>query len=322
VVSYWPKVAPCSKHTLILSFLEVIYPPVHTDRMKTFGWGLFLVSFSLGLTACDTDYKERLKRAGQALLGKPSSKNKPLAKNLNNEAEPKKKQRAKANAELFGELWEIVLLRKPKNKIEFGNWVDTLNQGASLEGVYNAFTHSSLYRALEKAYPKSSSQALKVFAEDLAILTSELKERTAFDEDSAKPLSDPVPVGLDSSIVNYSSTQKVAENSKSRKELVVFFLNLFKDASPYTLKRLLGDEALRVISEKEKEKNLPEWYSSWVILMNRHSIEYGLELRNKPDKNFHKEWAKRIDGEILKWEVLNRLHRTINKFMVPKKTKK
>src|SRR4051794_9299896 len=70
---------------------------------------------------------------------------------------------AKANAEILHEIFQVVFMHEPENHAEFGNWVDTLNQGASLEGVYNGLTHSSSYRQLEEEKQGASAEAVRVF---------------------------------------------------------------------------------------------------------------------------------------------------------------
>ncbi len=93
---------------------------------------------------------------------------------------------------------------------------------------------------------------------------------------------------------------------------------IFKTASIYTLKRYLASQALRVIRQKSTQANkspeiLAQWYSHWVThLVKDRKVDFGLELRNRPEEEFHFKWAMEADTDILTWEVLNRVHRLLN----------
>ena len=81
----------------------------------------------------------------------------------------------------------------------------------------------------------------------------------------------------------------------------------------YTLKKTLCDEALKLIDQKNafKEK-LALWYSKWVVHMGERKIDFGVPLRNSLDEAFHYKWAIQSTPDRIKWEVLNRIHRTLN----------
>jgi len=80
---------------------------------------------------------------------------------------------AAANAELFKEMYSIVLRQDPKDRAEFGNWVDTLNQGASLEGVYHGLVHSKNFQKLEETSRPASARAMTAFREEWSRLSAE-----------------------------------------------------------------------------------------------------------------------------------------------------
>ena len=67
---------------------------------------------------------------------------------------------AKENSELLQEVMRVVFNREPRDRAEFGTLLDTLNQGASIEGIYNGFTHSSDYRKIEVGNPGAKPDAL------------------------------------------------------------------------------------------------------------------------------------------------------------------
>ena len=198
-------------------------------------------------------------------------------------------RKAKINSEILHEIILVVFDREPgelqefKSKGDFGNWADTLNQGASFEGVYNGFTHSSEYRKLETLAGKAPQEAFKVFSEELAVLIS------------AEPDKEIVPLSQEA-------------------------LRPYKGLSLYGLKRVLGDEALRIVNDRgtDREK-LAQWYSKWVIHMTQRKVDFGIPLRNNPDANFHYKWALASSEDQLKWEILNRLHRLLNKQNGPQK---
>ena len=187
-------------------------------------------------------------------------------------------KRAKENSEILQEVLRVVYDREPENRAEFGSLVDSMNQGASIEGLYNGFTHSSEYRKLETENPGSRPEALGFFASELARTEAELTPPTDFGAET------------------------------------------FSGASIFTLKRVLGDELLKLISQKSKDpKALQAWYGAWVVRMCGLGVDFGLPLRNKPDAEFHARWAATADSDRLKWEVLNRIQRVLNERNNPKK---
>lgn len=179
-------------------------------------------------------------------------------------------KKSAANAELFREMFSVVLRREPQDRASFGNWVDTLNQGASLEGVYHGLVHSKDYEKLESSGPAASKQTIQVFKEEWDRLSL----------DSKINLTPPVNLG---------------------------------SASVFSLKRILGEKALRFIEVKSSQKEaLSQWYGKWVTQMASRSVDFGVSLRNKPDELFHTQWAMQNSEDRLKWEVLNRIHRVLN----------
>jgi hypothetical protein len=229
---------------------------------------------------------------------------------------------AKANAEILHEMLQVIFMKEPRDRGEFGNWADTLNQGASLEGVYNGLTHSGEYRKLESIHTGASPEAVRVFAEELALLELELPIPTEFDSSSASPLPvlgipDSVQRGSDSSVGrDRPSLDRVTASPSPGPEpkvLAAKYLSQFIGASIFTLKRVLSDEALKVIAAKlEYREKLALWYSKWVVRLAQRNVDFGISLRNKPDEAFHFKWALESTDDRVKWEVLNRIHRLLN----------
>jgi hypothetical protein len=256
---------------------------------------------------------------------------------------------AKQNAELLHEVFSVVFMREPRDRSEFGSLVDTLNQGASFEGVYNGFTHSSDYRKVEMANQGASPEALQIFGEELAAFELELPVMTEFNAASAQPLATAVNPGEDPAngpvkaengveTLEFGGTPKKGspkhvetrapdepglngslESSPKpsprpdEKTLADSYTKLFVGASIFTLKRVLGDEAQKVVADKKAyREKLATWYSQWVVHMASRNVDFGLPLRNKPDEQFHYQWAMSSPDDRLLWEVLNRVHRVLN----------
>ncbi len=228
---------------------------------------------------------------------------------------------AKANAEILKEILLVVYNREPKDQGDFGNWVDTLNQGASIEGVYNGLTHSAEYRKLESSSGSASVEALQVFSTELALLEIELEKPTLFDSVTASPLPQAQnqegsgTLGIDLARQNPLPGQSplISEAEKNFRILSEKYSKQFVGLSIFTLKRVAADEALKVIASKStyKEK-LALWYSKWAVHMSNRNVDFGLALRNKPDEAFHFKWAVMSSDDRIKWEVLNRIHRLLN----------
>lgn len=247
---------------------------------------------------------------------------------------------AKANAELLHEVYKVVYEREPKDRGEFGNLVDSMNQGASLEGMYNGFTHSTDYRKLETANSGASPEALRAFGEELAILEAELPTPVEFDNEATQPLAAadggaaalPTPAAKPQAdgvnVIEYgkvpepgvtptaAAEPKTIASNGAKPDIKVLadkYTKQFVGASIFTLKRVLGDEALRVVAvKKEYPEKLALWYSKWVVHMAVRGVDFGISQRNKPDEEFHYKWALTAGEDRVNWEVLNRLHRVLN----------
>lgn len=244
-------------------------------------------------------------------------------------------KKTQANAEILQEMIRVVLLREPSDKANFSGFVDTMNQGLSIEGLYNGFTLSSDYRDLETRSGVASGQALTVFVEELALLERDLPQATEFDERSALPMPKPVQPGegdaapaLDNggfarelsfpgakaSVVPVGGTVAMATGTPNPPAITrEGGMAVFGRASILTLKRVLGFEALKVIRAKKTDPVLlVHWYGKFAARLAARGVDFGITLRNKADENFHVEWAKTATEDQLVWEVLNRLHRLLN----------
>lgn len=235
---------------------------------------------------------------------------------------------AKANAELLHEVYTVVLGREPKDRSEFGSLVDSMNQGASLEGMYNGFVHSMDYRRLESSGRGASPIALRAFGEELAVFEAELPSPIEYDLQGA-----PVPPSLADgvTVIEYGKPGVPAAGSsavpsvrpslgpQALAALAEKYSRQFVGTSIFTLKRLIGEEALRVIVHKrEYPEKLALWYSQWVVHMTARQVDFGIPQRNQADEGFHYKWALSAGEDRIVWEVLNRVHRTLNEANRPK----
>ncbi len=242
---------------------------------------------------------EDLRALGRVFIGEPSPRAKPSA------AEAARQ----ANAELLNELFQVVLLRAPLNEAEFGVFLGTLNQGATLEGVYNGFTHSSIYRSHEMRYGPASEAALQAFAREMAELQQDLPAPSRLDPSMAKPLAE---------IDTLSESDAHAANGQAAVSAALpsEVMRVFEGASLFTLKRVLGDETLKVLNQQQTRGGLARWYGSFAARQAGKGVDFGLALRNKADEAFHSEWAEGViktsQQDRLTWEVLNRMHRILN----------
>ncbi len=322
-------------------------------------WVVLACAGALGLSGCADAgrYWQQLQKEVDALLIVLKGGQSPLAKGSpapTGAASPvvtaaaglDASAQSKINAELLQEMYRIVLIREPKDRSEFGSLVDTLNQGASFEGLYNGFTHSADYRQMEHANPGASPDALKVFASELAELEAELPEPTEFTEKSALPLAAAVQPGMEGggggqpaaaqgpegvSTLEFGKKEEAppapvaaappAADAMTPASPKPFdkaaaeqrYLQIFIGASIYTMKRVLGDSALRVMEVKrEYTEKFALWYGKWVLRICGRNVDFGLGLRNKADEQFHYKWALAAAPDRLQWEVLNRLHRVLN----------
>lgn len=229
---------------------------------------------------------------------------------------------SKRNAEIFHELFRVVMMVEPKDRGDFGDWVDTLNQGASLEGVYNGLIYSANYKKLEVLENGASPFALRAFGEELAFLEKEMPEPTRFERKFASVGTEPVfPAPSPSSLPAVPLTELEAGRAggvtslspQDLARLSADYSHQFVGSSLFTLKRVLGEEALKVFTSKmDYREKVALWFSKWVPHTVQRGIDFGILLRNNPDEAFHYKWAVENSEDQVKWEVLNRLHRILN----------
>jgi len=239
---------------------------------------------------------------------------------------------AQRNAELLQEIYRVVLVMNPSSPATFGNWLDSMNQGATIEGIYNGFTRSDFQRSLESD-PKTTAdpKVIGVFSQELAELLLEFPVVPGLDAADSKPFQSIEPPGVgdlrkSSDGVSYSgstqeSFQPFAPSNESvptpRPELQVLrgrIGALFAGSSIFTMKRVLGEWALRVMALRleESPERMRDWYAEFAARTSKKGVDFGLGLRNESSREFHRKWADQASDDQIRWEVLNRLHRILN----------
>ncbi|NDD93225.1 hypothetical protein EBZ37_14240, partial [bacterium] len=89
---------------------------------------------------------------------------------------------------------------------------------------------------------------------------------------------------------------------------------LFSGSSIFTLKRVLGEWGLKVLAlhREESRERMRDWYADFAVKQAKKSVDFGLSLRRNPSREFHRQWADQVSDDLIRWEVLNRLHRILN----------
>ena len=227
---------------------------------------------------------------------------------------------AKENSEILAEMFNVVFDQKDsETKADFGNLVLTLNQGASLEGIYRGIVAGSKYRALESKSQAASTTELKAFAIEMSELQDTMKNPSVFDSDAKNAPSIQYPTESDAASAPVIHAPDMRDGSQAvteKKDKTVVrdeLLETFLGASTYTLKRVIGDEALKKFDEMKGDRGeMAKWYADFVIRMAQSKVDFGLKLRSDPDFDFHFKFAQKMAVDRTKWEVLNRYHRYLN----------
>lgn len=238
-----------------------------------------------------------------------------------NQAEDEKKpsagELAKANSELLSEMMKVIFDEKEvEDKTNFGNLVHSLNQGASLEGIYRGILAGSRYRGLEAKSQAASPTILKAFAFEMAELQDTMKNPSSFTQEARKAPSIDFPEEASNEIPTAAPRSQDVTEKKDKKDVMDNLLQIFIGASPYTLKRVLGEEALRKMEElKNSPGELAQWYAQSTVRLCDTKVDFGLAQRNQPDFDFHFKFAQKMAQDRVQWETLNRYHRYLNAAM-------
>lgn len=215
----------------------------------------------------------------------------PLSIDQNNNLS--KGDKRKIYAAFVLDAYRSVFLSPAKDKKVYVEWVNILEQGSSVEGLYRGLLLSGEYLYMETKKKKAKKNTLSFFAREMARIT----------------------LGID--------CRKLAEGEGIIKDLQATELkrkvdSLQRKASNFnffTLKRILSEHILDEMSKlREDREKLAFWYADLISCWASLGIDFGLEERNKKDFNFHFTWSKRNSLGRMQWEVLTRFHRVINHY--------
>ena len=217
-----------------------------------------------------------------------------------------------AKGEIFQEMIQDVFETKLKDQEVYESYLGSFSQGASLEGVYNGLTHSAQYRELEKKSPLANPATLQFFSEQMSFIQKQIKTPIELSSTMAHPLAEvSYPTGQEDALPVIPVEKK--SRLKSKVDDVAEISALFKNSSFLTLKRILGDAVIRLFNESAEDPLiLSKLYGEWSAELAGKNVDFGLELRNQPNPEFHTTWAKANPLDRVLWETLNRIHRVMN----------
>ena len=220
---------------------------------------------------------------------------------------------SKQNSEILSEMFRVVFNQDlVEDKTDFSGLLQSLNQGASLEGIYRGIIAGSRYRALESKSQAASPNELKAFAEEMSEIQGIMRSPTEFSIVDAKKAPEITFPDGNIPVIASPASQEV-KKKLDKGSRVQELIRIFIGASSFTLKRALGEEVLRKFDEDKSDPGVVgHWYAKLVVRMATTKVDFGLELRNRGDFDFHFKFAQKIAIDRVKWEVLNRYHRYLN----------
>jgi hypothetical protein len=219
---------------------------------------------------------------------------------------------SKGRREILAEMFRVVFdTREVADDEFFEGLLSSLHQGASIEGVYRGLIRGQRYRSLEIGSMGADPSQVRFFASEISLLQDSMREPTRFDTKESRGVPTIEYPEEDSSIG--SSPAQEPKPRLKKEDLEKALLQDFAGSSHYTLKRILGDEALRKIEElKGSRADLSRWYASTVLRLQKTGVDFGIPLRNSGDFGMHLRFAENMPLDRVIWEVLNRYHRCIN----------
>jgi hypothetical protein len=278
----------------------------------------YLVTSCILLSACEVPIPvQNAVESAKKLMGMPIE---PKATPAVSPALSAEATAVKANAELLAEMFQVVFNKKEVDDPSlYTSLLPSLNQGASLEGIYRGLVMGSRYRVWESKAKAASPNAIKFFAMEMGELQDGMKSPSQFTKETAKlaPSID-YPEGADNTPESLTFGDQKDSNQedvkKTKQQITEEILQNFIGATPFTLKRILSDEALKKMDEmKDSPNDQAQWYAALVVRLSVAKTDFGLPQRNSDDFDFHSRFAKTMSLDRVKWEVLNRYHRIINR---------
>lgn len=177
---------------------------------------------------------------------------------------------------LFQEMHQQIFQSKPETAEDERGWLNILNQGASIEGVYHGLVLSTTYRAKEVG--ATTPGAIRYFASEAILLRAN------------KSALEPAQQAQYDSLVSQTLS-----------------------TSLFTLKRELGELILREIEKRKGNRaELAEWFGRFAARASTKGVDLGMAQRSNPDMDYHRAWATKNSIGLIQWEALNRAHRILN----------
>ena len=181
---------------------------------------------------------------------------------------------------LFKEMHQQIYAKPDGDSKDLAAWINVLNQGGSIEGVYHGLVLSTGYTDLEKG--SAALPAVRLFGEEYAWL------------------------------MHPGKTEKL---EAERKKIAQKFLQDSVHSSLFTIKRELGELVLKEIEKRKNNRTgLSIWYGELATRWATRDVNFGMASRNKADFEFHRNWASTNSIGLIQWELLNRAHRMLNQY--------
>jgi hypothetical protein len=201
----------------------------------------------------------------------------------------------------------LVLLERNVTETEFNRWMNTLDQGASFEGIYNGIVLGEEYKAKEVGV--APPDAIRIYAR----IMTKLDMDSRFDPQNFK--EDQNKNGESNASISESTVKppKEAEDAL-KKELLQKYAKQAVNKSLYQLKRECALEALKTMDIKKAYKDkLATWYGRFAAFTNHEfKVDFGISQRNQASDITHYRWALDASEDQIKWEIFNRIHRLFN----------
>ena len=233
-------------------------------------------------------------------------------------------RRSRENAELLAEVIRVVFGREPRDAQSFGQYLSSLNQGASLEGILNGLLHSAAYRELETTSPKANPLARAFFVDELMRLQSGLvasgREPIILSDASPLPLAKlEFPTGAVPTARERPSAKIWRFDAKTSPQV---YEKAFSASSTPILRRVLV-EALESRIDGFPSSTSAEfgaWYSELAARLAGSRVDFGLAQRNLADVAYHRAMFEGLvksrsaaeARDRIVWEILNRYLRILN----------
>ena len=246
--------------------------------MKISKYPYLLIVCTFCLTSCSSDIEDGV----SGLFSKVSSFF--GTKNSNSEIKEDEKSYKVSNEDVLSEIYEVMYIENvDKKKDDFQKRINVLNQGGSIEGLYNGIVLdvSFVERSKKAAHP----DAINFFADEMTLLIADLHKIT------------------DSQVkINKDEIRKTNLDLASGKNIFV-------------LKKVLSEQIIKNMYANSYKEKLAGWYASQSVRLAGAGVELGegaRKWRNEKDEYIHYEWAMKVSEDRIHYEMLIRENKILN----------